>query len=279
MNITKLLTVLKCETVHYKANPGNGGDALIASATFQYFVDNNIQYKIIEPNMNLNDKVIMYSGGGNLIPDYNDCAEFIRETHKIARALIILPHTIAGHEDLLSELGDNVYIYCREMRTYEYVKKATHMAHVFVEHDMALSLDYREMVKKYSTYRPYKIYIKQMLKKAKTPTLLSGYNCLNAFRCDVEKTNIELPEDNIDLSDAINYSSQMNAPDLVNQTTADIFKFISFYKFVNTNRLHIAIAATLLDKKVKFYPNSYYKNYVVYKHSLKERKNIEFIKE
>ena len=51
------------------------------------------------------------------------------------------------------------------------------------------------------------------------------------------------------------------------------------YEQVNTDRLHIAIAATLLGKKVKLFPNSYYKNRAVFEYSLKRFSNVSFVED
>jgi exopolysaccharide biosynthesis predicted pyruvyltransferase EpsI len=49
------------------------------------------------------------------------------------------------------------------------------------------------------------------------------------------------------------------------------------YKKIDTDRLHVAIGATLLEKKVTLFPNSYYKNKAVYDYSLRKFPNISFI--
>ena len=53
--------------------------------------------------------------------------------------------------------------------------------------------------------------------------------------------------------------------------TRMMFEFLTRYDEVRTNRLHIAIAGALLGKRVKFYPNSYYKCEAVYRYSMKDR--------
>ena len=53
---------------------------------------------------------------------------------------------------------------------------------------------------------------------------------------------------------------------------------VSEYEYVNTDRLHGSIAGSLLNKKVKLYPNNYYKNKEVFKYSIKNNlKNTKFI--
>jgi len=276
MNNKELVTLLKDSKIYYQPNPGNGGDALIASGAFQFFKHNNIDFVIIDENTDISDKVVCYAGAGNLVSDYPAAADFIDKWHNKVRKLIVLPHTINGHQQLLTTVKDNVYFFCREEISFQYVKTAVQAAHVSEGDDLALELLPEMYVANFSSNYPVKLFIKQCLKKIKSKQYFSGFRVLNAFRNDIEKTDIALPNDNIDVSNAINYNSSMNNEFLANRTTADIFKFLGFYKVINTNRLHIAIAGALLGKEVNFYPNSYYKNEAIYNKSLTTYVNVKF---
>lgn len=54
-------------------------------------------------------------------------------------------------------------------------------------------------------------------------------------------------------------------------------KFVNNYDIVYTTRLHVAVLATLLNKKVVFFDNSYGKNSALYETWLKNNDNIQFI--
>ena len=58
---------------------------------------------------------------------------------------------------------------------------------------------------------------------------------------------------------------------LARNSTRCMINFLEEYKVVNTDRLHVAILASLLGKEVNFYPNSYTKNEAVYNYSLFNR--------
>ena len=90
----------------------------------------------------------------------------------------------------------------------------------------------------------------------------------NAYRTDREKTNIKIPEDNRDLSIILNKPGNTNKINIIKDVSLSIFDHLSKFKTINTNRLHIAIAGTLLDKNVNFYRNSYYKNKSVFEYSI-----------
>jgi len=265
------------QKVYYKANRGNGGDALIAAAAFQKFKQFHIELAGIISDTDTFDptgKIIFYAGGGNLIDDYNNGAEFFEYSHKLAKKIILLPHTINGHKDLLKSFGTNVTLFARELKSLKFLQTLDLKCEFFLDHDMALELKPSDF-KKYGSNQPVIEKIKILLKK------LSKFNFnikeLNAFRLDIEKTDIIIPPDNIDISREINYDAMMSNEILVNKSVADIFNLISKFDQINTNRLHISIAAALLGKQVNFYPNSYWKNEAIYDHSIaKKFKNVTF---
>jgi exopolysaccharide biosynthesis predicted pyruvyltransferase EpsI len=90
---------------------------------------------------------------------------------------------------------------------------------------------------------------------------------LNAFRTDVEKTDIELPADNVDLSAELELSSC--DPEIATYTAKLLLTELDKYEVVRTNRLHVAIGAMLLGKKVELHGNNYYKIRAVYEYSIK----------
>ncbi|MFV2003197.1 MAG: hypothetical protein ACC619_09480, partial [Paracoccaceae bacterium] len=90
---------------------------------------------------------------------------------------------------------------------------------------------------------------------------------LNAFRTDREKTDIPIPPDNIDISDALKPGTYPRF--MARLGTRAMFAHMRNVDTVNTNRLHVCIAALLLNKTVNFHDNSYGKNKSIYEHSLK----------
>lgn len=87
----------------------------------------------------------------------------------------------------------------------------------------------------------------------------SGY----FFRDDFEKTFI--PENNV------------MDPALVCHNVRDYLTLASKYREIHTNRLHFALCGLMMNRRVKLYANSYFKNQAVYEASLKSFDQIEFI--
>ncbi|MBW2712784.1 MAG: hypothetical protein JRC77_03450, partial [Deltaproteobacteria bacterium] len=93
IDITTYLEQFRDEPVLYRANSGNGGDALIASATLQLFDRCGLQYELWTPQSNTDGRVVLCGGGGNLVPAYRTCSDFIEAHHHRAKKLVLLPHT------------------------------------------------------------------------------------------------------------------------------------------------------------------------------------------
>jgi exopolysaccharide biosynthesis predicted pyruvyltransferase EpsI len=277
MTLEDLLKKYSNKEVYFKANPGNGGDALIAIAALHKFKKFNIKLAGIISDTESFDptgKIIFYGGGGNLIDNYVNAAEFFERCHHLAKEIILLPHTINGHKELLQNFQSNITLFVRELKSYEFLQKLDLNCKFYLDHDLALELNPDSFVK-YHSVNPIFKRIKILLKKflhCNTKT-----KELNAFRLDVEKTTIDIPSDNIDISREFNYDPTMANETLVKKSVTDIFTLIAQFEIINTNRLHIAISAALLGKQVNFYSNSYWKNEAIYDHSIAENfKNVTF---
>lgn len=282
------------EPFYYWQNQGNAGDALMATATFDLFDALGLNYIAVFPTEDIrrdfSGKVLVLAGGGNFTEGgYNNYSKIVAQwNHKVKR-LIILPHTVSGNEALLSSLGSNVDIICRERISYDHVKTHARNASVYLAHDMAFSLDVPKML---SRRHPYPAMLaKRMIFTAlrssarrnypKTRFILQDRNdfselrknqnkngVLNVFRVDIEKTDKDIPEGNIDLSLRFEYG--LVSRPLVDYMTSQVFAYLNHFHTVRTNRLHISIAAALLGKTVELYPNNYYKIRSVYEQSLKD---------
>jgi exopolysaccharide biosynthesis predicted pyruvyltransferase EpsI len=97
----------------------------------------------------------------------------------------------------------------------------------------------------------------------------AGSNHLNAFRCDGEATDIALPPDNIDLSIELQFG--VESPAIAEHCARTLLGVLERFESVSTNRLHVAISAALISRRVLFYPNNYYKCKGVYEYSLRQR--------
>jgi exopolysaccharide biosynthesis predicted pyruvyltransferase EpsI len=289
------------EKIFFLPNPGNAGDSLIAAATFQFFEKHNIAYEIVTNNQfDSKGKIIVYGGGGNFGGINSRVAHFIKMHHLRAKKFILLPHTLFGAEQLLTELGSNVHLICREQVSYQHALTHTSGARVYLHNDMVINCDVNAILAQSVDVSISKHVIKEVFRRIRgindydygislrcvlhywlyqTKQLFKPQttsNILNAFRVDVEKTDIKIPEDNLDISDLFELSSCQ--VDLALLATQKFLTYINQFEVINTNRLHVAIAATLLGKQVNLYGNNYFKIKAIYEYSLLNRfSNVNWV--
>ena len=276
--------------VNYCYNPGNAGDALIAQATFQVLAECKIGYRIINANHTaLDGQTVIYAGGGNLTRYYQNAYSFISRIHRDVRKLIILPHTIDGNIDLLTQLESNTDIICREQVSYQHVQRYAKKANVYIADDMAFSLKINDVLdaklRRPWHYSPTLSMFKTGLSERKFDRLISYLNVrywssltgvINAFRTDLESSTVNIPKYNYDISAAFEYGTHSQFKVLL--SCIHLLRLINSCRQIRTNRLHVAIAGALLGKEVLFYSNSYYKNRAVYDFSMRSQfPNVQWI--
>lgn len=272
---------------------------MIAHATRQLFDRLGLDYVWVSDfrRFDPRGRVVVYGGGGNLVQQYTDASRVLRWADGDARRLILLPQTIGGHEELLAGLGPETDLICRELVSYEHVRGVVRSAHCHLSDDLALSVDaqatldtppdpmpalpligrrllYRMMFKpswSNSVASPRKLrHSERMFASRRAEHAQGGASgTLHAFRTDAERTVVTVPPDNLDLSDLFFYGTRNAA--VCHTGALHILRYLNTFDEVRTNRLHLAIGALLLDKRVRLHPNSYFKNRAVFEFSLRDR--------
>lgn len=263
-------------TVWFHPNAGNAGDSLIAAATYQTFDRIGLRYRPVrahDPTPWTAGGVLIAGGGGNLVDLYANMRDFLTPRHAAASRVVLLPHGVRGHGDLIAEFGPHVDVICRDPVSEAYVREHARRCSVLLMHDMALALDVSslprmdwprrapspEQVRRYWLHR-------WRVSRAPRP---ADPAVLNAFRLDEESAGGALPSDNIDVSRLL--AAGVFPEFIAFRVVRDLLGAVDAAAVVNTDRLHVCIAALLIGKEVNFYDNSYGKNRSVYEFSLKGR--------
>jgi len=273
----------------YVPNRGNAGDALIASAAWQFFDE------LPEPPLCLpiealrpGDRAI-FSGGGVFIPEYPEGARWLRVFAQVGLSrLLILPQTFRGIESALAELGPETVLFCREWTSYDFVSQAASQCEVRFAPDLALGLDLADLRERlaandrgratrdkvallYSS--PARRYRRWRRKLAKVKPDAAGR--LQVFRTDAERT--PAGGDQAHYTDLSNfYGSDFRERLECDRITRDLLELLDTAQLVETNRLHVGIGAALLGKQVVLHDNSYGKIRAIYEASLKDWSNVRF---
>lgn len=257
INIFSFLEFYRNKNIIFIPNKGNAGNFILSYCMIQLFNIMNIKYEINCPSKIYKNKILFYGGGANLYKKYKLCKKFIINNH-IDNDIVILPHTI--YDINLFEYinkSKRLKIICRDEKSYNYVNSIfTIQNNIYLCDDLNLNLT----IPKY---------------------YLNNYNLektLICFRTDIEKTII--PKKNTDISEIIKPKNQTNISiGLIEKIFFHFLNEINKYSIVKTNRLQVAIVATLMNKKVYLYNNSYFKNEEVYNYSLTKFKNLTFVKD
>lgn len=277
-DVEQLLRSLRQKSAVYIPNRGNAGDSFIQHATYQLFDRVGLDYEIGNQAGTYPGRTVIFAGGGNLVRPYRNGIDFLNRNLGQWRELVLLPHTIRDYEDTLTQFGSNCFIFCREMPSFEFVKRSAPRANVFLSHDVAVTCDFDETRRQMAVRgRTDLLNLQLLMRNAKRlvrainyeATNLHRSNVLNAFRTDIEKTALEIPKPNIDVSNGFAADDMLPLASL--HATYWMVRFIERFQTVRTNRLHVGILSMMLGKDVQFYDNAYGKNQDVFDHSLRDR--------
>lgn len=261
----------------YAPNSGNAGDTLIAEATYQLLDGISLHYRTVSLTTKLEaPHRIIVGGGGNLVDPYRNVRCFIEANLERCEELIILPHSIQAHEDLLARLDGRATIICREPRSFDFCKAHAPEAKIMLGHDMALlwqSSETRRRARRalLASVGDPRFHLRNLKLLARGFHLRSRIDngTLLAFRQDIESTGRAPPVRNIDLSQA--FATDSMAWPYAARAANALANFIDRAQLVRTDRLHIAILSSLLGKAVEIYDNNYGKNRSIYEWSLADR--------
>lgn len=239
----------------YIPNPGNAGDSIIVYGTMQLFNELQLDWEMGDINKKYENELLFYAGGGNLVGIYKDAYNFLLK-NKDNNEIVILPHTIKDEDDLIRSFGKNITVFCREIPSYNYVKELHPFKdNVFLSKDMAFYINLPTELKN-----------------------IEGNGTANCFRQDSESTRKHIiSSDNNDISSTLVINGNTSDSQLIDKVSMSFFDYISKFKVIKTDRLHIAIASALLGKTVNLHSNSYYKIKSIFEYSMKDTfPNVHF---
>ncbi len=275
----------RADDICYVPNLGNAGDALIASGTRQLFDAIGLRARAVSAARLAKGASAIYPGGGNLIPDYPDCARFLRQCISVdVKEAVVLPHTIRGHADLLRQLDERFTLFCRDHESLEWCKANARGAKSIFADDLALRLDIRAQQQRCEGLLPL---LELGLRTAQSGRLFQYLRwrryvqsiqpvngTLTVFRADSVANSRHPGNRHLDIPDY--YISAYTHRGEAEFVSRDLLDTVARADVIVTNRLHVGMAGVLLHKRVHLYDNSYGKIHDVYRSSLKSCDLVSF---
>jgi exopolysaccharide biosynthesis predicted pyruvyltransferase EpsI len=256
------------QRILYLPNPGNGGDSLIAAATFAAFHRAGIDYRVIGPDAEVQGETVFLGGGGNFIPLYHDIRDALNRFLGRARRIVLLPHTIRGNEDLLTRLDESCTLFCRDVESLHWLRLLRLRAEARLAHDMAFHLDTAAFMNDPAMIRAaYPTFRRLLAPRRLDETAIRARPVMNYARLDKE-TREASPRSDIDVSHTFMIGV---GPGIASVASWGLLRTVQLARAVRTDRLHIGIACALLGVPCELRDNSYGKNAAIWRHSLAGR--------
>lgn len=254
------------EDFSYMPNSGNMGDALIASATLNWFDKNKLKYH--RTTKDELPKNFVYGGGGAWLEPWIDGLNPVINKMTKAQKIIILPSSFNNVPELIDILDERFVIFCREQKSYDYLISQNTKAKIILDHDMAFRMDKDFKPQPIPTSRNLKALAKKL--KVSASTLPQE---VKLFRTDYE--SLDNKKTDFDLSDALGLFSPYETKETLDFAATSMLSFVSNFKTIQTDRLHVAISGALMNKKVMLFDNAYGKCSGVYKQTLHHFNNVK----
>jgi exopolysaccharide biosynthesis predicted pyruvyltransferase EpsI len=274
--LAAMLSELRGTPIVYFANPGNAGDSLIASATYQIFGHYGLDYEVLhtpDDASALRGRTVVLAGGGNLVPLYHGMAAIIERLLPGGNTVIVLPHSVRGNEQLLARLPASWTVFCRELASWRHVRTHASACNARLAHDLALYLDVAELDAGVDG-DDVRSRFGTMLAAGTNLTLETiTKRPLSCMRHGVERTGLPSGP-NYDV--AIVFATGVT-PGLAESGAWMMLEFARRVSRLTTNRLHVGVAGALVGTPTVLLDNSYGKVSGVYLHSMRGRfPNVSF---
>ena len=258
----------------YIPDQGNMGDALLAAATLSFFDAHRLPYRMLcelpEPT-----DVVVYGGGGIWIPDYEQEWLKFLPIFRRAKRVVILPSSFDRCDRLVEMLDERFTLFCREQRSYEYLRSTGCKASIILDHDMALRLP-ADFLAAGRAPRAPKAFRRCGLPRAYAllPTAEVGY----LLRTDSESAALPPHPAAVDLSAYAGFSPRATRRELFFYARLMLCA-TGYFGAIVTDRLHVGIAAALMGRPVYLLDNTYKKLSGVYERSLQGAPHVHMAQE
>ena len=267
--VAEALEPFRDEEIIFLPGPGNAGDGLINLGTYKFLERLGIKHRWGSYLESYPGKVVLHCGGGALVSIYPGGENILRRNADVAKALILLPHTIRSYGDYLQSLGPNCTLFAREAISHDYLLSHRGKANIGRAPDMAFVLSDQDIRAEPWSFDhlwqpeirgPWaRMVVKFLLRSRKEETL-------HAMRTDKESKIYKGGDADL--------TGMFSPGNMRRDQCATAIKTIRLitkaYDEVVTDRLHMSILAAIMGKNVTLIDNSYGKNKSMFEASMRD---------
>ena len=271
---------LSNKTIFYRPNTGNAGDALINVGFYEVASSLKLNFRELDNNqplpIELKNAIVIMPGGGYLVKEWMSNFNLLKKARARNYSIVFAPQSITLEKHLLEQiLKDGDLLFCRERQSYQHLESMQLNIELNIANDLAFYVDCHSVMTKRQIKSIFSnCSLEKRIKRLIKLLIIIGhilFSKLNphikALRTDQEASTNEKRPWILDLAKVCQFDLNNSQS---NYTTAALFlAVIDSYETVETDRLHVLIAAHLLKKKVSFRDNSYGKLRAVFDYTIK----------
>lgn len=255
----------------YIPHQGNLGDALLVSAALQFFDANHLPYRMFCEMEQPSDVIVCGGGSWNLNYEY-DGEQFLPLFAR-AKKVVILPSSFERCPRLVETMDERFVVFCREKRSYNYLISTGCKSKIILDHDMALRL--KKSFLNEPTHRPKECYpVHEIMRDF---SLLLDNKVGYLLRRDSESTDLPYVP-SVDLSNYFFFPPQATKEELYYYGKL-LLCAVEYFETIVTDRLHVGIAAALMNKEVYLLDNVSKIISSAYEHSLSNVSHMHMLSE
>lgn len=272
--VHQFLLSLRGREILFFPNPGNAGDALIGAGTHAAFRRAGLDPAVADIDTDVTGKVVVMAGGGAMLGTHGPFPEALRAFLARAEEVVVLPHTVADDGELLGLLDHNTTIFARELTSYQILARHCTKPTVLLAPDMAFHLDAEAFLADPEVAPAGQRWFDALLRH----NAIDFESVKNAPRAYFARTDWEKKSDiggqHFDASTVFGFGIWGERGWAASWC---LLNAVRQARAVTTDRLHVGIAAALLNKDCELYDNIYGKNRSIYEYSLKfHYRNVKF---
>ncbi len=281
-NLREYLKSLNQSKWIYRPNGGNVGDFLITCSEFMLLDSCKIKYEKLSPTneSKLLSKPcnLIMGGGGGFASFYKSNATCVVKkfsNNKNIKKIVVLPNTFYDVDNVVDMFDSRFVVFCRDKNSLSYCLSRNNKAKFLLSDDSAFYFDLQQIDYKKCPKNSQFPRIKQAIDKIEFWLQKQDRKIAPFMREDGEKTDYVLSKDNFDISASFFCRGENMTKAYVNDAAQFLLYYIDKFDTIETNRLHVSVAAYLLKKKIKLHDNCYGKVFSVYDLSMEDKSRIE----